>query len=314
MKNSYTIQRNLLDGMEAFLRVAARRSFRAAAEDLGVTPSAVSQSVRALEDRMGVALLTRTTRSVGLTEAGQRLLDDAGPAFQSLAAAYDAARTFGDRPAGLLRINMPRATIPLVIEPVIASFCEQYPDVDVEIAGEDGLIDLAESGFDAGIRIGELLDADMVAVRLSDPFRYVLVAAPDYLARQGRPASLADLKTHDCLRMRYQSGVIAPWSFEDGNREVEVTIKGRLICNDVQTLHALARQGLGIAYVSEPLVAEHIGSGGLEILLEGRGSSSPGLFLHYPGRKQVAPKLRAFIDHLKLEIRSGRVNTLLKPQ
>lgn len=314
MKNSYTIQRNLLDGMEAFLRVAARRSFRAAAEDLGVTPSAVSQSVRALEDRMGVALLTRTTRSVGLTEAGQRLLDDAGPAFQSLAAAYDAARTFGDRPAGLLRINMPRATIALVIEPMIASFCEEYPQVDVEIAGEDGLIDLAENGFDAGIRIGEMLDADMVAVRLSEPFRYITVASPSYIQKKGRPLSFADLKMHDCIRMRYQSGAIAPWHFTDGNREVDVAVKGRIITNDMATTIVMAEKALGIAYISEPLIADQLRSGALETVLEHGATSSPGLFLYYPSRKQMLPKLRAFIDHLKQEIRSGRVNTLLKPQ
>jgi DNA-binding transcriptional LysR family regulator len=314
MKNSYTIQRNLLDGMEAFLRVAARRSFRAAAEDLGVTPSAVSQSLRALEERMGVALLTRTTRSVGLTEAGQRLLDDAGPAFQSLAAAYDAARTFGDRPAGLLRINMPRSTIALVIEPMIASFCEQHPEVDVEIAGEDGLIDLAESGFDAGIRIGEMLDADMVAVRLSEPFRYITVASPSYIQKKGRPLSFADLKTHDCIRMRYQSGAIAQWHFNDGNREVDIAVKGRIITNDMATTIAMAERSLGIAYVSEPLVADQLRSGALESVLEHGATSSPGLFLYYPSRKQMLPKLRAFIDHLKQEIRSGRVNTLLKPQ
>lgn len=314
MKNSYTIQRNLLDGVEAFLRVAARRSFRAAAEDLGVSPSAVSQSVRALEDRMGVALLTRTTRSVGLTEAGQRLLDDAGPAFQSLAAAYDAARTFGNRPAGLLRINMPRSTIPLVIEPIIASFCAQYPQVDVEIAGEDGLIDLAESGFDAGIRIGEMLDADMVAVRLSEPFRYITVASPSYIQKRGRPLSLADLKTHDCIRMRYQSGTIAPWRLLEGSRAIDITVRGRIITNDMATTIAMAERALGIAYVSEPLIAEQLRSGTLETVLDHGATSSPGLFLYYPSRKQMLPKLRAFIDHIKQEIRSGRVETLLKPQ
>lgn len=314
MKNSYTIQRNLLDGVEAFLRVAARRSFRAAAEDLGVSPSAVSQSVRALEDRMGVALLARTTRSVGLTEAGQRLLDDAGPAFQSLAAAYDAARTFGNRPAGLLRINMPRSTIPLLIEPIIASFCAQYPQVDVEIAGEDGLIDLAESGFDAGIRIGEMLDADMVAVRMSELFRYITVASPSYIQKRGRPLSFADLKTHDCIRMRYQSGTIAPWRLLEGSREIDITVRGRIITNDMATTIAMAERALGIAYVSEPLIAEQLRSGALETVLDHGATSSPGLFLYYPSRKQMLPKLRAFIDHIKQEIRSGRVKTLLKLQ
>jgi DNA-binding transcriptional LysR family regulator len=150
MKNSYTIPRNLLDGLEAFLRVAERRSFREAAEDLGVSPSAISQTVRQLEERIGVPLFIRTTRSVGLTEAGALFHAQAAPAFASLVNAWEGARTYGGRPAGLLRLNMPRSVVPLLIEPIIADFCDQYPDVDVEVTGEDALIDLAASGHDAG--------------------------------------------------------------------------------------------------------------------------------------------------------------------
>ncbi|GGI84574.1 LysR family transcriptional regulator [Polymorphobacter multimanifer] len=305
MKNSYTIPRHLLDGIEAFLRVAERRSFRAAAEDMGVSPSAISQTVRALEERMGVALLTRTTRSVGVTEAGARLLADAAPAFAGLVAAWDSARTLGDRPAGLLRINMPRAVVPILIEPIIASFCDQYPDVDVEIAAEDGLVDLAASGFDAGIRIGEMLEADMIAVRLSDAFRYIVVGSPGYIQRCGRPLAAADLKQHDCIRMRFQSGIIAPWRFAEAGRGFDVTVKGRIISNDMRTTIAMALRGLGLAYVSEPLVEEEIEQGLLEPVLGHLAVSSPGLFLFYPGRAQVLPKLRAFIDHVKAHMLAG---------
>jgi DNA-binding transcriptional LysR family regulator len=185
MKQNYTIPRNLLDGVEAFLRVADRASFRMAAEDLGVSPSAISQTVRQMEDRIGVPLFIRTTRSVGLTEAGALFHAQAAPAFASLVSAWESARTLGERPAGLLRINMPRAVVPLLIEPIIADFCAQYPDVDVEVIGEDAVVDLAASGHDAGIRLGELLEADMVCVRLSPPFRFVVVGAPSYLDRRG---------------------------------------------------------------------------------------------------------------------------------
>jgi DNA-binding transcriptional LysR family regulator len=218
----------------------------------------------------------------------------------------------------LLRINLPRATIPLVIEPVIASFCAQYPDVEVEIAGEDGLIDLAESGFDAGIRIGELLDADMVAVRLTEPFRYITVAAPSYIQQRGRPLAVADLKAHDCIRMRYQSGIITPWPFLENGRNIDVTVKGRIITNDMNATIAMAERGLGIAMVAEELVSSQIKAGLLETQLADAATTSPGLFLHYPSRKQMLPKLRAFIDHLRAEIqsqaRAGRVGQPVRPQ
>lgn len=253
--------------------------------------SAVSASVR--------------TCSVGLTEAGARLLAEAAPAFAGLVAAWESARTLGDRPAGLLRINMPRAVVPIVVEPIIASFCALYPEVDVEIAAEDGLIDLAAGGFDAGIRIGEMIDADMIAVRLSDLFRYVVVGTPDYIQRHGRPLCAADLKQHDCIRMRYQSGILAPWRFNEAGRCIDVGVKGRIINNDMQSTIAMARRGLGLAYVSEPLVMAEIESGELEIVLGHIAASSPGLFLYYPGRAQVLPKLRAFIDHVKAQMVAG---------
>src|SRR5215469_1165269 len=164
MKHFYTIQRGALDGVEAFMRVAERRSFRGAAADLGVTPSAVSQAIRTLEKRLGIALFTRTTRSVGLTEAGERFLERAQPAFQEIVAASDAARDLGAKPSGLLRLAVPRGAVPRVLRPLLASFCAAYPEVVVEIAASEELVDLARDGFDAGIRLGELIAADMVAV------------------------------------------------------------------------------------------------------------------------------------------------------
>ncbi len=314
MKHSYTIPRGLLDGVEAFLRVAERNSFRAAAEDLGVSPSAVSQTVRQLEERIGVPLFIRTTRSVGLTEAGHLFHARAAPAWAGLIAAWDSARSLGERPAGLLRLNMPRAVVPLLIEPIIADFCAKYPDVDVEVAGEDGLIDLAASGHDAGIRIGELLEADMISVRLSPPFRFVIVGSPAYLDRAGRPQLPADLKAHSCIRQRLPgNGTLLPWRLIDGERSIEAAVKSRVIVSDNSAVVALAMRGLGLAQVSEPLVIDQIADGRLEIVLERFAASSPGLFLHYPGHAQVLPKLRAFIDHVKAALAAGMLDRLIPP-
>lgn len=313
MKQNYTIPRNLLDGVEAFLRVADRASFRAAAEDLGVSPSAISQTVRQLEERIGVPLFIRTTRSVGLTEAGAVFHAQAAPAFATLVSAWEAARTLGERPAGLLRINMPRAVVPLLIEPIIADFCARYPDVDVEVIGEDALVDLAASGHDAGIRLGELLEADMVCVRLSPPFRFVIVGAPAYLDRHGRPQVPADLKAHACIRQRIGgSGVLLPWSLNDQGRAVDIAVSGRVIVSDNAAVVALAERGLGLAMVSEPLVVDQLEDGRLELVLDRFAPSSPGLFLHYPGHAQVLPKLRAFIDHVKAALASGMLDRLTR--
>lgn len=313
MKQNYIIPRNLLDGVEAFLRVADRASFRMAAEDLGVSPSAISQTVRQMEDRIGVPLFIRTTRSVGLTEAGALFHAQAAPAFASLVSAWESARTLGERPAGLLRINMQRAVVPLLIEPIIADFCTQYPDVDVEVIGEDAVVDLAASGHDAGIRLGELLEADMVCVRLSPPFRFVVVGAPSYLDRRGRPQVPADLKAHDCIRQRiHGNGVLLPWSFTDGSRSIDVAVSGRVIVSDNAAVVALAERGLGLAMVSEPLVIEQLEAGRLDIVLDRFAPTSPGLFLHYPGHAQVLPKLRAFIDHVKAAMATGMLDRLTR--
>src|SRR6266550_2622881 len=187
MKQNFTVRQGALDGVEAFLSVAQHRSFRGAAAALGVTPSAISQAVRALETRVGAVLFIRTTRSVGLTEAGERFISRAKPAFDELVAASGVARDLGQRPAGLLRLSVPRAVVPILLEPLLASFCRAYPEVEVEIAASEELVDLAAEGFDAGIRLGQFVAADMVAVRLTKPFPFVVVSSPGYLRRCKRP-------------------------------------------------------------------------------------------------------------------------------
>src|ERR1700756_2620357 len=194
MKQNFTVRQGALDGVEAFLSVAQHRSFRRAAAELRVTPSAISQAVRALEGRVGAALFIRTTRSVGLTEAGERFLSRAKPAFEELVAAGAAARDLGQRPTGLLRLSVPRAVVPILLEPLIASFCKAYPEIEVEIAASEELVDLAAQGFDAGIRLGQFIAADTIAVPLTPPFRFAIVASPAYPARRNRPERPDDLR------------------------------------------------------------------------------------------------------------------------
>jgi DNA-binding transcriptional LysR family regulator len=306
MKQNFTVRHGALDGVEAFLGVAQHRSFRRAAGELGVTPSAISQAVRALEARVGAALFIRTTRSVGLTEAGERFLARAKPAFEELVVASEAARELGQRPAGLLRLSVPRAVVPILLEPLIASFCQAYPEVEVEIAASEELIDLAAKGFDAGVRLGQFIAADMVAVPLSRPFRFVVVGSPAYLARRDRPERPDDLRHHACVRMRRSSGAISLWSLNDNGRAIEIAVSGPLIANDFPTMLGAAVEGVGLAQVPEPVAAEAVKSGKLVRVLDKFAPMAPGVFLYYPGHRQMMPKLRAFIDHVKSHSRAAR--------
>src|SRR6266700_2432228 len=298
MKRNFTVRQGALDGVEAFLGVAQHRSFRKAAAELGVTPSAISQTVRALEARVGAALFIRTTRSVGLTEAGERFLLRAKPAFEELVAASEVARDLGQRPAGLLRLTAPRAVVGHLLS-LIASFCQAYPDVEVEIAASADLVDIAAEGFDAGIRLGQFIEADMIAVRLTPPFPLTVVGSPDYLRRRKRPERIDDLRRHACLRMRRSNGSIAPWSLLDGNKPVEAIVSGPLIARDFPTILGAAVEDMGLAQVPEPIAASLVRAGKLARVLEPFAPMAPGVFLYYPNRHQMMPKLRAFIDHVK---------------
>src|SRR6266436_2284906 len=299
MKQNFTVRQGALDGVEAFLSVAEHRSFRRAAAELGVTPSAISQAVRALETRVGAALFIRTTRSVGLTEAGQRFLSRAKPAFEELVAASEVARDLGQRPAGLLRLSVPRAVVPILLEPLIASFCQAYPEVEVEIAASEELVDIAAGGFDAGIRLGQFIAADMVAVRLTPSLPLVVVGSPEYLHRRGRLEQIDDLRQHACLRIRRSNGSIAPWSFVNGNKPIEAIVSGPFIANDVPTMLGAAVEGVGLAQVPAPIAAAAVKAGKLVHVLKPFAPMAPGVFLYFPGRHQMMPKLRAFIDHVK---------------
>ncbi|QIG95076.1 MULTISPECIES: LysR family transcriptional regulator [unclassified Bradyrhizobium] len=299
MKQNFTVRHGALDGVEAFLAVAQHRSFRRAAAELGVTPSAISQAVRALEARVGAVLFIRTTRSVGLSEAGERFLARARPAFEELVAASGAARELGQKPAGLLRLTVPRSVVPILLEPLIASFCKAYPEIEVELAASEELVDIAAEGFDAGIRMGQFINPDMVAVRLTKPFPFAIVGSPDYLAHRGRLRRPDDLREHTCLRLRRSNGGLAPWSLNDEGRSIELAVSGSFIGHDFPTLVGAAIEGVGLAQVPAPLITGAVKEKKLIRVLEPFAPITPGVFLYYPGHRQIMPKLRAFIDHVK---------------
>lgn len=305
MKQNFTVRQGALDGVEAFLSVAQHRSFRRAAAELGVTPSAISQAIRALEGRVGASLFIRTTRSVGLTEAGERFFARARPAFEELVAASGAARELGQRPAGLLRLTVPRSVVPILLEPLIASFCQAYPDIEVELAASEELVDLAAGGFDAGIRMGQFITPDMIAVRLTKPLPLIVVGSPAYLARAGRPEHPDDLRAHACLRLRRSNGALASWLLTDNGRSVEIAVSGPFIAYDYPTMLGAAIEGVGLAQVPAPLATGAITAGRLVRVLEQFSQMTPGVFLYYPGHRQIMPKLRAFIDHVKSRSAAG---------
>lgn len=294
-------------GLTAFLAVAEAGGFTAAAARLGVSPAAVSQAVKTLEGRLGTPLFIRTTRRVGLTEAGAALLARAGPAAAEIAAALEAAGAMAKAPSGLLRLTVPRMAVPLVIEPVLPVLRDAYPNVAVEVAVEDTAVDLPGRGFDAGIRIGEYIAKDMVAVRLTRDIAWSVVGSPGYFAKHGRPHHPEELTTHEAIRYRFpSSGVLYRWEFEREGRALTVDPPGSLIVNDGALLVSLARTGLGIAYVADITVEEELRIGALVAVLEPFLPRAPGLFLYFPRRAQAQPKLRAFIDTARGVLRSSR--------
>jgi DNA-binding transcriptional LysR family regulator len=285
-----------LDGVVAFVRVAERRSFRAAAADLNVSPSAISQTIRALEARIGAPLLTRSTRAVGLTEAGERFLAHARPALTGMADAFDAARALGEEVTGLLRLNVPRAMISPLIEPLLADFMAQHPRLQVEVVADDAMISIIDEGYDAGVRLGEYLEADMIAVRLSPPFRFHVYGSPAYFRAHGRPERPADLEDHRCIRFRRPSGSQYRWEFVEDGRLTETPVDGPLIVNHQPLGLAMAAQGFGLFYTAAPLAWEQVARGELEPVLTAYAPETPGVFLYYPGRNQALPRLKAFAD------------------
>ena len=286
-----------LNALNSFIAVARRRSFAAAARDLGISTSALSQSVRQLEARLGVTLLMRTSRSVSLTDAGLRLVENAGPAVEQ---ALESLKTVSARPGevtGRVRLSVPTVAVALVVARLLPRFIERYPKVEVEVRVENRFEDIVAEGLDAGIRLTEAIERDMVQVQLTEPGRFVVAAAPSYLARRGTPQKPPDLLQHDCLCIRAStSGARYAWELERGRKAWRVPVQGSVTTNDFELMRLLAEAGVGLLYTFEPLIADELRRGTLRLVLEPYAPSVPGLFLYFPSRAQVSPALRAFVD------------------
>ncbi|PBB94451.1 LysR family transcriptional regulator [Mesorhizobium sp. WSM3864] len=291
------MDRDLLTHLPVIVAVARRGGFALAAAELGMSPSAVSHAVRLVEERIGQPLFARTTRSVSLTEAGKALVETAAPALQDISERIDRIRGVNGRPSGLLRINASNIAIPLAVTPVIAAMAERYPEVTVEVFADQALVDIVGEGFDAGIRLGEMIAQDMITVRLTPPFKAVVVASPAYVEKHGRPRAVADLAKHNCIGYRLvRAGGLYRWDLNENGKDVVVETRGTAIVTDSLAAIDLALAGVGLAYVFEPLVRADLAAGRLVQILPKTAIEEPGLFLYFPRRASMAPKLRAFID------------------
>lgn len=286
--------------LHAFLAVARSRSFSGAARELGVSRSAVSQSVRLLEEELRVVLVARTTRSVSLTDAGRRLLESAGPAVAQVRAALTEVTAKPGEVVGRVRLTVPRAAFHFVIEPVLPKFRERHPRIEVELVFEDRRVDIVGEGYDAGIRLSEYVERDMVSVRLTDPFRFIVVGAPSYLDKHGTPERPEDLLHHECLTFRSDTtGSLYAWELERGRRTWRLPVRGGVVVNDGLFCVTWAEQGLGLAYVMEPLVKEQLRAGSLRRVLERYAAAVPGFFLYYPSQAQRSAPLRLFVETVR---------------
>nr|WP_314607999.1 LysR family transcriptional regulator [uncultured Janthinobacterium sp.] len=289
-----------LNELTAFAAVARLRSFRKAALERGVSASALSHALRALEERLGVRLLNRTTRSVTPTEAGQLLLARLAPAMREIDDALLDLSALQDVPAGKLRLNVPRPAARLLLAPMLASFVARYPRVQVEVVTDDGMIDIVRDGFDAGIRFGEQVAADMIAVPVGAPQPFVVVGAPAYLAAHGAPSTPRALLNHACIGRRFPSGRQYAWEFEPAGEAVSIAVGGPLVFDDDELMLRAARDGAGLAYVYEADARADIAAGRLVCVLENCLPPPSRYFLYYPGRRQMPAVLRALVDMLRV--------------
>ena len=284
-----------LRDLDAFVAVARVRNFRRAAIEQGASVSSLSQRLRDMEERLGVRLMNRTTRSVALMEAGELLLTRIGPAMRDVSDALDQVRGLRGVPSGRLRINAPPPAVDLVLAPMVAPFLRAYPQIDLEIVAESSFVDIVDAGFDAGVRYGEHLAQDMIAVSLGGPQRYAVVASPHYVAQYGRPKQPKDLLDHACIRTRFGGRRIPDWEFEKAGRVVKVTPQGQLIATYLGLAMRAVKDGLGFWPTFEGYVREEIKSGTLVSVLDDWCAPFPGPFLYYPSRRQPPPALAAFV-------------------
>jgi len=293
------MNRTQLAQLVVLAAVSERRSFRAAAKELEIAPSAVSHAISRLEESLGVRLLARTTRSVAPTEEGRLLLQRLKPALDEIGIALEAVTEAGGRPAGNLRISAPRFASDILLAPRLGEFLNRYPDITLEIANEDGFTDIVREGFDAGIRLEESLEADMIAVRASPNLTTVIAGSPDYFERHPKPLHPSDLVHHRCIKRRFTNGTIYRWEFEKDGQELVVGVDGPLIVSEDRLGLFAALNGVGLAYLFDLRVEHELASGKLVRVLEDWCSPYPGPFIYYPSRRQMRPALRAFIDFFR---------------
>lgn len=289
-----------LNILAAFLAIAEERSFTKAAKRLGVSPSAMSHAIRGLEETLGVRLLSRTTRSVAPTEAGEQLLTRIRPALTDIQDALAQLSGLRDKPSGRVRLLVPRLAGTTVLGPKLAQFTHNYPDVVLDITADDSRIDIVAGGFDAGIHFGEYIQKDMIAVRVSKDHRAAIVGSPAYFKSHSKPKTPHDLLNHRCINFRHGSAGLYRWEFDKGKKSLSVAVNGPLIVDDVETLVRAAIDGVGLAFVSDERIAPHLESGDLIRVLDDWCQPFPGFFLYYPSRRQQPPALAALIQILKL--------------
>jgi DNA-binding transcriptional LysR family regulator len=286
--------------LSAFLAVARERSFTRAAAQLGVSPSALSQTMRGLEERLGVRLLTRTTRSVAPTEAGERLAASVGPRLEEIEAELAALTEMRDKPAGTIRITTVDHAAQTILWPALGEFLRHYPDVQVEISVDNTLVDMVAQGFDAGIRMGEQVAHDMIAVRIGSEIRMAVVATPAYFAAHGIPKTPQDLASHNCINLRLPTlGGLYAWEFEQGSREINVRVEGQLTTNDIVVMRRAALDGVGLAFIPDDYVQAQIDSGELTRVMQDWTPPFPGYHLYYPSRRQLSPAFAALVAELR---------------
>ncbi|MFT4432949.1 LysR family transcriptional regulator [Caballeronia sp. 15715] len=291
--------RPALSDLTALAAIVTHRSFRKAADELGVSPSTLSHMMRTLELKMGVRLLNRTTRSVSPTEAGERLVARLQPVLKELDLALEEVDSVRSRPSGSLRINASEPAARLLMQSVVPTFLTRYPDMSVDLVTEGRLIDIVAGGFDAGVRLGESLPQDMIAVRFGGPVRFLAVASPAYLAGRTPPLVPDDLKDHACIRVRLPSGKLYRWEFAKHGQELTVDVPGSLTLDHIGLTIEAAADGMGIAYVPDHSAQPLIKAGKLVTVLDDWCPSIPGLFLYYPGHRHVPSGLKAFVDMLR---------------
>lgn len=293
------MQRAGMFELNAVLAVATHRSFRAAATELGISPSALSHAIAALEQKMAVRLFHRTTRSVALTETGERFLARIRPALREISEAMDLVNEFRDTPSGTLRINTSEDAAKMILTPLVLEFLRRYPQMRIDLVSEGRMVDIVAEGFDAGIRLAESVPRDMIAVPCSPPLRFVVVGAPSYLQAHDRPLVPADLMQHQCIRGRLPSGAPFRWEFAKHGESQVIDVEGVLSVGGSNLILEAALSGMGLAYVTEHTAREHVDSGRLIALLEDWTPPFPGLCLYYSGHRHVPAGLRAFIDLIK---------------